>query len=415
MIYRDKEIEYQPSGVDMRGSPDCVTQDSVYAQDTGIPLLSQQLEADKAPTLYQLFSSYFDGKVSSDKEMVELIYTGFFLDSEWCYCVKSGVTFCWFTVSQKRFIKLGVMQFSEVSSKYSVGRFMKRLQYKVVKSGVNLSRLKYVVWSKDDLDDYFSEYVSSKDVLYLSSLFSTVNGLRGRSLVHVMHLLSHEISSTYRVNAESIVDCLNDSCLALRLTSNNGTLTCRQEYLKDYSSCTIPYDVSDKAYYGVVIDCEGKTGLDGSVYNGCREIGGLIFCSYKGVSQCLNTFSCDEVLLEETLSQMIKNFKEYSGIKRGIPVYTFGTSDKKMLESSCSKKGAKILSDRLVFKDCLPLIQEYVDRYRIRVDGKGTLSNIAKAVGVLSLFPKHKPLNDAKTLFNILACISYNTDYQIFK
>jgi hypothetical protein len=41
--------------------------------------------------------------------------------------------------------------------------------------------------------------------------------------------------------------------------------------------------------------------------------------------------------------------------------------------------------------------------------GKCTLSNIARKFGVLPVFPKHKPVNDARTLFNILACILKDT------
>ena len=86
-----------------------------------------------------------------------------------------------------------------------------------------------------------------------------------------------------------------------------------------------------------------------------------------------------------------------------------------MLQASiselCSRKLAKTFNSLFNFVDCKSFIQNYLlANEDICVNGKYTLSNIAMALGVKPLFPKHKPLNDARTLFNILAQILIVTD-----
>jgi hypothetical protein len=381
--------------------------------DKNIKILSEFLGFKEEMGLYELFSFYFDGKIKSDFDMIEALFNGFLVDSDWCFCLKIGVTFCWFTIDKSGIHKLGTMQFSEHVSKYTVGKFIKRLRYSIVKDGVNLNRLKFLVWSEDDIPYEFKGYILKYDCL--NTFFSSIEGLKGLSIDCVMHFLSKNLSLKYVVSAETFVDCLNESFNLLGIVQENGVLYSRNTYYKDYSTCVSTIVDKAQCTYGIIIDCEGKMGGDGSIDAGCRELGGLIYCKYKGVLLNIDTFSCDELLLEETLLQVIKNYKEYAGafVKR-INVICFGASDAKMLTASinekCSHKSRKTLSNMFNYIDCRAFVQDYVKNNGIDVEGKLTLSNIAKSLGVKPLFPKHKPLNDARTLFNILSQILMITD-----
>jgi hypothetical protein len=238
----------------------------------------------------------------------------------------------------------------------------------------------------------------------LDTFFSRIEGLKDMNAENVMHFLSKENKVKYIVTAENFVDCLNDSFDALKIYQKDGILYSKNIYYKDYSTCVSPIINQSDCSYGIIIDCEGKSG--GDIEAGCREIGGLIYCKYGSIMVNLNTFTCDELLLEDTLLQVLKNYKEYTlGKQNNIQVLTYGKSDEKMLQASikniCSKKNAKFLLSRLNFVDCMPFVLSNTTG----VDAKGTLSNIARSLGVMPVFPKHKPVNDARTLFNILACI----------
>lgn len=379
-----------------------------------VKILSEYLGIKEEMGLYELFSFFFDGKVRDDFNMLEALFNGLLVDSCWCFCLKIGVTFCWFTVENRKLNKLGTMQFSEQTSKFTVGKFIKRLRYNIVKSGINLSKVKYLIWDETDLNYEFGNYIVQFDCL--STFFSSIEGLRGLSIENIMHFLSKDVSVKYQVTAEAFVDCLNDSFTALRLEERDGVLYSRNVYYKDYSTVTCPIVDKSICSYGIIIDCEGKLGLDGDVNNGCRELGGLIYCQYKNRLICLDSFSCDDLLLEDTLLQVVKNYKDFtSSYIRKINVICYGASDEKMLQASiselCSRKLVKTFSSLFNFVDCKSFIQNYLlANEDICVNGKYTLSNIAMALGVKPLFPKHKPLNDARTLFNILAQILIVTD-----
>lgn len=363
--------------------------------------------------LYELFSFFFEGKVTDDFDMIETLFNGFLVDSSWCFCLKIGVTFCWFTVTERKLKKLGTLQFSEVISRYTVGKFIKRLRYSLVKSGVNLNKVKYLVWSEDDIDSLWGSYILKFDCL--RTFFSKIDGLRGLDVEGVMHFLGKTLALKYQVTAENFVDCLNDSFYALKLEQKDGVLYSRTTYYKDYSTCISPIVNQSDCTYGIIIDCEGQLGGTGAIDDGCRELGGIIFCRYKSILVSLDTFSCDEKLLEDTLLQVVRNYKSLSNYLWGrINIYCYGASDERMLKSSikdlCSRKSIKTFSNLFNYVDCKDFISNYLlCNEEIIVEGRQTLSNIAKALGVKPLFPKHKPLNDARTLFNILSQILMET------
>lgn len=421
MLYLDTNIYYR-GNQDKGYNLPSIGQEVIFTQSKEIQhsysthdvkILSEFLGIKEEMGLYELFSFFFDGKVTDDFDMIEALFNGFLVDSSWCFCLKIGVTFCWFTVTEKKLKKLGTMQFSETVSRYTVGKFIKRLRYNLVKSGVNLNKVKYLVWSEDDLDYLWGSYILKFDCL--RTFFSKIDGLRGLDVEGVMHFLGKTLSLKYQVTAENFVDCLNDSFFALRLEQKDGVLYSRSTYYKDYSTCISPIVNQSDCTYGIIIDCEGQLGGTGSIDDGCRELGGIIFCKYKNILVSLDTFSCDDKLLEDTLLQVVRNYKSLSNYIWGrINVYCYGASDERMLKSSikdlCSRKSIKQFSNLFNYVDCKDFVSNYLlCNEEIVVEGRQTLSNIAKALGVKPLFPKHKPLNDARTLFNILSQILMET------
>lgn len=373
--------------------------------------LSSILNLDDSLGLYEIYSYYFEGKLLSDIDMLEIIFNGLLLDSSYCYCLKIGVTFCWFTVEKKQFRKLGTLQFSEVISKYAVGKFMKRLRFNIAKSGINLNRIKFLVWDKYDMGAEFENYILKYDCLV--DFFGRIDGLRGFSCENVMKLLSRDITHKFIPNAERFIDCLNDSFSGLGIYEKDGVLYSRNTYYKDYSSCTSSVFNSSHCDYGIIIDCEGKTGMDGSLNNGLRELGGLIYCRYDNVLLNIDNFYCDEILLEETLLKVLENYREF---KKGssIDVLLYGSADIIMLKSSLNNLKGKFSTRKFLscfkFYDCRSYIDKYLKDNKITIENKSTLGNIAKSLGVLPIYPKHNPINDARTLFNILAKILQDSE-----
>lgn len=374
-----------------------------------VQYLSEYLGMNPEFGLYEIFSTFFDGKIRDDKDMLEAIFNGLIDESKYCFCLKIGMTFCWFVVENNSCRKKGVMQFSETVSKYTVGKFIKRLRYAIAMSGINIRMVRYLIWSEDDLGYEFRNYIIKYDCL--DAFFHKIEGLRDLSCLNVMQLLSRKIQLKYHVSAENFVDCLNDSFIDLGISECNGVLYSSNVYYKDYSSCVSSIIDQSGCSYGIIIDCEGVRGSDGSLENGCRELGGLIYCRYKNILLGLDQFSCSEILLEETLTQVINNYREFSFSKfKVIDVITFGTSDSIMLVSSikkvCTKSQSKRLISQFRFIDSRSKIIDYIKS----IEGKENLTNIARSLGVLPVTPKHKALSDARTLFNILAKILYDTN-----
>ena len=388
-----------------------LTQDiSVLKEYPNAVLLGKYLGVPQEVGLYELFSMFFDGKVQDDLDMVEALMNGFVFDTDWTFCLKLGVTFCWFKIDEHGLHKLGTMQFSELESRYTVGRFFKRLRYKMAKGGVSLNKVKYLVWNNDDVNENFSYYILAYDCL--ESFFSRIEGMKGLSVEGVMHF--HATERRPRYPALSILississSCLSDSFISLGLYQKDGVLYSRNTYYKDYSSCISHLVDFNKCQYGIILDCEGLEG--GDVEAGCSKIGGMIYCKYQDILVSSSVFACDELLIGDTLLQVLEDYKNYTGGLRKAKVIVYGASDKKMLTGALNKYNKKMrrsILPNLDFIDCALFVQDSLKELDLSYSGRGTLSNIARALNVMPVFPKHEPLNDAKTLFNILACILY--------
>ena len=362
--------------------------------------------------LYEIFSFYFEGKVKDDIDMLELIFSGLLNNSDYCFCLKIGVTFCWFEVRKDRIVKLGTLQFGEKPSKYTVGRFIKRLKYQIAKSGVNLNKIRFLTWNSDDISEEFSTYITN--YINLESFFGNIDGLKGLTCTNVVKLLSKDIQLRFNVTAETLVDALQVNFRTLGIYEKDGVLYSRNAYLKDYSICVSSLLEPEKCTYGIIIDCEGKLGEDGSLQNGCRELGGLIYCKYDNILLNIDTFVCDEKLIEDTLERVFENYKDLTNQMTNINVLVYGYSDVIMLQSSLEqiggKKFRKKVLNRVNIVDCQPFFNDYIEKKGLEIQKNPKLTKLATELKVSPVYPKHMPLNDARTLFNILAKILQITD-----
>lgn len=376
------------------------TSKSVYkfykSKGIDVRYLSSFLGINDNLGLYEVYSYYFDGKSLSDFDMIKNIFYGLIFQSKWCFCLKIGLTFCWFTVESNKLKVLGKLQYSERISKYSLGKFIKRLRNNIAESEINLNFVKYLMWNEDDLNNGFENYFLQCD--FLEDFFSKIEGLKGASCLNVMRLLSKDTQLRYSMNAETFVNCLNDSFSVLGIVEKDGIIYSSKVFYKDYSSCISSIVDYSKCSYGIIIDTEGVSGKDGSLKNGVSKLGGLIYCRYENILLNIETFSCDRLLLNETMQRVIENFRSISRVyNKPINVLVFGNSDSIMLSNSLNKKILKSLK----FIDCRKFIFTFINEEDINK----SLGGIAKYFSVMTLYPKHNPLCDAKTLFNILAKI----------
>lgn len=373
-----------------------------------VHLLSSYFGLSDTIGLYEIYSYFFDGNVESDFDMLELIFNGLFLKSDFCFCLNIDATFCWFVVTQQGIKILGTMQYSYTASKYTMGKFIKKLRYAIAKSGYNLNCVTYLFWSEKDLLIDIENYITKR--FYLDEFFGKINGMKGMNCMNVMQLLDTEIKETYRVTAKDFLECLNKSFNKLKIYEKDGILYSGNTFYKDYSTCISPIINPNECNYGIILDCEGKS--SGILQDGGRQFGGLIFCKYKNILLNLDTFICDEVLLEETILKVFDNYKLLTNLSlfknKPIDILVYGTSDELLFTTSlhnvCSKKNIRNIIKNIHFVNVYDYINEYLMLNK-PLDSKHTLDNVARFLNVQVVQPLHNPSNDARTLFNVLARI----------
>lgn len=320
--------------------------------------------------LYEVYSFFFDGEVKSDIEMIKLLFTWIFQEEDYCFCFEAGSEFCWFAIKGMSVVKLGSYKFESVTTRFEVGRLQKMLNFQIAKTGY---KLKYL-YKADEL-----------------------RNLLGYSVPKSYYMMSKRLVNTSFVTAEMLVDVLQGYA---RIQDYELVI---QNKPKDFSFCT----TASGGTYGLIIDCEGVLGGNGSLDLGCRELGGLIWRKNGRVLVGVETFYCDDKLLESTLLQVMNHLKGYRCSGK-IPVITFGISDKKMFYAELHKHSSGFVSkfDKMFeFVDC----KRYLDKHVTLEGTRGHLANIARALNVKVVQPRHKAVNDARTLLNVLAMILYET------
>ena len=368
--------------------------------------------SDNIETLYTIFNYFFKCDKIDDVTMMFVLFEAFINNKKpKVYCVWVDNTVCYFKIDNGIKI-LGEMSISEPISKFSVGEFYRELRYRLVCSDFSLNNVYHLCYGRPFCSDYIGSYVD------LRLMFSFIEGLKGLSLPKIVERLSSRIYlTTTIVTAKSLVESLRDSYISLGIKESGNKLSTRYAYYKDYTVCN--YDILTKyrdCEYGFIIDCEGVSGGNGALQNGCRQVGVVIYVEYKGRFGMLDKYVFDGELLTESLIELPNTFKDVTGrnIPRGgIPTYIYGTSDKIMIESqinSADKKTSKQLKGKFKFIDVKFEINKVLDSKGMTA--KRTLQNIARELGVYAVRPKHNALADAKTLFNILSEIKKGANYE---
>ena len=405
------------------GLPEIEDNELVLTQDLNLvsgykntQTLSSYLNLPEGIGLFETFSFFFDGKINEDYEMIDIIFKGLINKSDYCFCLLINSTFCWFIIKDDKIKKLGSIQYSHILNKYNVGKFMKRLRFVIASSGINIDYVRFLIWDEDLVVSTFPNYIPS--YTRLVDFFNNIKGLSGLGIQNVMQLLSSHWQEKITVSADNFVDCLKEGAEKLGIKAVEGVLQSNNVFYKDYSECMSTLIHRKKCSYGIILDCEGHN--NGHVTDGCRVIGGIIYCRYKNMLLNIDSFTCDEILLIDTLKRVIINYNELTDkyINTGtIHVFVYGTSDEVMFKASVgnfasSSKEERYLLNKFIFCDTKIFIDDYIKKAEIKVEGKRKLDNVAKALGVIVVKPLHNPLNDARTLFNVLAKTiqSYNIE-----
>lgn len=376
------------------GEPEFIDGEPVIAQSGAEPegvdnvkTLSYVTGLPDDVDLFSAYSYFFDHAVETEFEMAELLFKGVLLESELCHCIQIENTYAWFKFKDLTVIPLGSISFNERLTVFSTGMFIKRLNYEMADSGVNIFNVTFY-----GTDGFFGRrtYHNLSDIFW------------GCSMSDLFFLLSPQIRREYNLDAKDFVNLLRINVKSIGLRLYDKKLYTRHVYLKDISSCRSVVVHEKGSQFGLIVDCEGQLGGSGELTQGCRELGGLIWCKNADILVSVETFNCDNRLIEETLTQALKNLRGFSGGSKSLTILTFGMSDKVMLESSVNLGR---LHKNIKFVDCRQFILKHVDC----ADGKLTLSNIARNLGVMAVKPKHKAVNDARTLLNVLSMILHKT------
>ena len=111
----EKYIWYRNSSDWGYGLPEIEEDELILTQDLNLvsgykntQTLSSYLNLPEGIGLFETFSFFFDGKISEDYEMIDLIFKGLINKSEYCFCLLINSTFCWFIIKDDKIKKLVV-------------------------------------------------------------------------------------------------------------------------------------------------------------------------------------------------------------------------------------------------------------------------------------------------------------------
>lgn len=359
-------------------------------------LLTDLLCLPKSYGLYEIYDTYFEGKINNDEDMISNIVEGLLKEKGWCYIVKIGKTFGWFKVLNNKVVSLGEIQFSEVVSRYTIGRFVKRLRYRIVESDMNVSKVKFFVWDDSDITPYIEAYYENPN--QMKSSLNKINGLLNLDRQAIFLRLSNTLRLVH-YTAKDFIESLAVNEL-VEGVDEAGDLLFVDTFYKDYSLCKVEKGVNKGiTKYSLIIDCEGIKNSDGSLTNGFSEVGVLLFGHTADGLIVVDNMTTDDKLLNDSFIQFFDDYRAELGYHDIINVYTFGRSDEKMISVGLKYT----IKKRLKFIDIQGNIVKYLDSNNICIDKSRVLTNIAESLGVKAIYPKHTAINDARTLFNVVS------------
>lgn len=366
-------------------------------------------------TLFEIFNHYFDGTVATDIELIDFIYKGLIKIPKVkykIYCLGVYATFSIFTELKHTIVDIGQIQFSYKYTHFYVGKFFNKINYIIAKEGYNIKDINYIFWDENSLQRLWMPYISN--VEFLCDYFKGMSGINCTTMYEVMQYLKPNDTTVLKLNSTNLLDVLRANKTDLKLDFNEAKIIGADTYYKDYTTKLNNVIVGKNTEIGIILDMEGNT--SGILQDGCSEMGGIIYLRNDTNLYIIDSFYCEYALLIDTLKITIEKVKSIQkGLFSKVKILTYGTSDSKMFWSSISNLGNK--SDRRYFEnnivlvDCYPFIDNYItENFDIDIVGKHTLHNIANVLYVKTHSPLHNPINDAKTLFNVLCKIVGTTN-----
>lgn len=423
-IQEDDELEYINKNILDEETTKIIT--SAKNPKQGVISIYQEFGVSnlKDISIYTLYQMKFGtGKVTKHEMIIALLKDLLSVILKTCGLMiqvysqdkKYRITTCWFTVTIDSFCKKIGSYEKEIDLDspylyYDVEEFKKELSQHMAYTGVSSNMCTSVTvlnTTADALDTIFSKADAElPDYLHTVNIRERLLNLAGledkanTSSKLLARLYNTMQGNKYSLKAESIVSMLENSGKKLKLEVNEGGLTFNiDSYRKDFTKDGIERLSTKASDYGLIIDCEGTP------EGGCRELGMLIFCKVGDILINVKGYRCNESQIAETLSDMYKDYAEF--IERyipstGIPCYVYGPNDKQRILNSLvgkkNKSARKTFDSRCKFIDCQGVIKKYVGKLE-----SYKLGDIAYELKVAVVTPKHDPLNDCKTLFNILA------------
>ena len=311
----------------------------------------------------------------------------------------------------------------DVNLGYTVLRLkQKELQYRLASNGVVLNRIISVYFSEYEMlkFDYFKCLISQKNIALTDRYAVLLNDMECLKYLNFGSYKEYNrlFSSSYKSNdkkcAFNIVSILSEMSKLLGLDYNNKFIVKNTGLRKDFSSDRLALNNRVNCSFGIILDCEG------TVENGCTEVGGIIYCRKSSYLLKMETFSFTDLDINEGFETLLRSYENVIQRyipNRGIDVLVFGSNDEKMVLKSFKGKQSKGIRKRIEksfrFVDARNYIYDFLDSYNIDTDNR-KLATVAECLGVKVIEPRHNALNDSKTLFNILAKILMKTDEFIF-
>lgn len=341
------------------------------AQDT----LVTRLGLPENFSLYEAFAHFFGATtVDNDNDVEDTLEM--LLSGEPCYCLILNRSVCFFTIKGTFCTTLFEVYESDFTDEAIHNAVLyKRCLFYLCRQGFRVD----AVFSDDSLKWVVSRSYSLSEML-LGYSVEDAFWLGSKSLVEKEHIRAGDLVSHLRIDNE---------------------LHAIYPRSKDISSCTSSCIGTSGCSYGLILDCEGKVGLDGRLDHGFREIGGLVWCRKGKILVSVEQFSCDEVLFPDVMKTAIETLRSFKS-KGSIDVLVFGSSDEQLFLASCKNMG---VSKRVYKAMKFHNVSSFVYGETLRT--KGSLAEIARDLGVTVVCPRHKAVNDARTLLNVLAKILY--------
>lgn len=295
---------------------------------------------------------------------------------------------------------------------YNKCKIKQNICYKLARYGISEKSICPIFFSSVESKCFESIFNKIENKQYVIEVLSSINNINLADFNSFIKYIVSTSSSYCKFSKSAVYLFLAfkklDESLDFNI-SGNTIMHNSSVYYKDYSSSIDSLSSKAGVRYGIILDCEG------SITDGCSELGGIIYAKKDNKLIKLETFSYKKRYVVEGISELIDSYERVTERyipARGISVLTYGFNDNKMILASISGNSNKGLRKKVQkyfnFIDIRSYVYDYIDYNNISVKDR-KLSTVADVLSVKVIRPKHNALNDSKTLFNILSKILEST------